>query len=93
MHSASIRCIRWSVALFIVGALFMMYSGSVVFWVYEWLGVNGELGAHLLSFIVTVVNSTVFPLGAVLIGAVVVIETLRVRNDAIASAEGDLETE
>lgn len=93
MHSTSIRCIWWSIILFVVGTLSLEWAGHLVFWVSEWLGPNGLLGAYSVSFAVTLVRSVVFPVGAALIGAVVVIETLRVRNAATAPGEGDLETE
>ncbi len=55
----------------------MVYVPRIVVGASEHLGINGALGVDLIDLVLTTARWTAYPIGAALIGAVIVIETLR----------------
>jgi hypothetical protein len=76
MHPVAKRCLWWAAALVIVGALFILYGPTIIYRASEYLGRNGRLGFYPIALIAQMITSFAMPLGAALVGAAVVIQTL-----------------
>lgn len=89
MHPTVTRCVQWAAGLWVLGALVLIYGSPAYLWFTELMGANAEVGLGLVNIVLTVVRSAIFPMGAVLIGAAVVIQTLTggVRGDEYRKAK------
>ncbi|SDB84858.1 hypothetical protein SAMN05216410_0425 [Sanguibacter gelidistatuariae] len=76
MNPAAKKCIRWSIGLFVVGALLLVYLPDIYMAINNRTGPNAELGLGFLTVALTLVQWTLMPVGASLIGAAVVIQVL-----------------
>ena len=76
MHPASKKCLRWSVGLFVLGTLTMVYLPEVYRAIARVAGSNADIGLTSLNLVFTFVQMTVFPTGAALLGSAVVIQVL-----------------
>lgn len=76
MHPTAKKCLQWAVVLFIVGVVVLVYGTDVYVRLAEVAGANADAGLHVVDILLTLVRSTAFPLGAALIGAAIVIQTL-----------------
>ncbi len=76
MHPVAVTCVKWAVGLFVVGALAMAFGTEVFFRIADYAGANAEAGVRLMDLLITLVRWTTMPLGASLVGAAVVIQTL-----------------
>jgi hypothetical protein len=76
VHPTAKRCIAWAVGCLLGGAVLLAYGPNVYASVARVAGANAEAGLGLLNLALTLVDNLLFPLGAVLIGAAVVIQTL-----------------
>ena len=73
--------ILWSIGLFVVGAVLMVYVPDIYVAVSDRAGPNADIGLGLLDVFMTLVRWTLMPVGASLVGAAVVIQTLSTRHD------------
>lgn len=76
MHPVAVKCIRWAVGLFVVGALTSTYGSDILYRLSEYAGINASAGLSVVSIVVILMQWTLMPLGASLVGAAVVIQTL-----------------
>lgn len=76
MNSTSEKCIAWAIGLFIIGTLIMIFSPAIITAASSHYGINQPLPTYIISFLTTIVRLGAFPIGAALIGAAVVIQTL-----------------
>lgn len=76
MNPAAKKCIQWSIGLFVVGTLLLVYLPDIYQAIAGRAGANAEVGLEGLTIALTLVNSTVMPVGAALVGAAVVIQAL-----------------
>ncbi len=68
MHSTAKTCVRWAVALFVSGAIVLVYGTDLYAGLADVAGANAAAGLDVVNIVLTVVRSTAFPLGAVLSG-------------------------
>jgi hypothetical protein len=83
VHSTAKTCVRWAVALFLSGAIVLVYGADPYAGLAGVAGANAAAGLDVVNILLTVVRSTAFPLGAVLVGAAIVIQTLAPRNESL----------
>lgn len=76
MHPAAKKCVQWSIGLFVLGAVLMVYLPDLYAAITKVAGANAEVGLNLLDLAFQLVRSTVMPVGAALVGAAVVIQAL-----------------
>lgn len=76
MHPVAVKCIKWAVGLFVVGALINLYAAEVLWRLSEYAGVNAAPGLRLLDAVLGIMRFTLMPVGGSLVGAAVVIQTL-----------------
>ena len=69
MHSTAKKCVQWAVALFVSGAILLVYGTDLYLGLAGVAGANAEAGLGVVNILLTLVRSTAFPIGAVLIGA------------------------
>ena len=89
MHSTAKKCVQWAVALFISGAILLVYGTDLYVGLAHVAGANAEAGLGVVNILLTLIRSTAFPLGAVLIGAAIVIQTLAPRDKSLAHERSD----
>lgn len=89
MHSTAKKCVEWAVALFIAGALLLVYGTDLYAGLADVAGANAQAGLDVVNILLTLIRSTAFPLGAVLIGAAIVIRTLSPRDESLAHERSD----
>ncbi len=80
MHSTAKKCVQWAVALLISGAVVLVYGTDLYVGLADLAGANAAAGLDVVNILLTLVRSTAFPMGAVLIGAAIVIQTLAPRD-------------
>ena len=80
MHPTAKQCVQWAVALLIAGAVALVYGPDLYAGLADRAGANAAAGLDVVNILLTLVRSTAFPMGAVLIGAAVVIQTLAPRD-------------
>lgn len=76
MHPTAQKCILWSVGLFVVGAVLMIYLSDIYLAITKAAGANADAGIEVLNIVLQLLRSIVMPIGAALVGAAVVIQTL-----------------
>ncbi len=76
MHPTARRCFQWAAACLVVGAVLLAYGANWFASVSTALGANAQVGVGLLNIALTLVSSLMFPLGAALISAGIVIRAL-----------------
>ena len=76
MHPTAKRCVQWAVVLLVLGAVVLIYGTQAYVGLADVAGANAQVGLDAINIILTMVRSAIFPMGAVLIGAAVVIQTL-----------------
>lgn len=86
MHPVSKKCIRWAVALLIVGAVLMVlvpllgaFAGS--------LGSNPA--SAVVSVLLSLLQTTAIPVGASLLGAAIVIQVLAPARQTAAAIDSE----
>ena len=89
MHSTAKKCVQWAVALFISGVILLVYGTDLYVGLAQVAGANAEAGLGVVNTLLTLIRSTAFPLGAVLIGAAIVIQTLAPRDESLAHERSD----
>ena len=88
MHPTARTCIGWAVALVVLGAVVvtiaprLLVSASAA-------GSPGAAGVAVLDVVLTLVRGAVFPLGAALVGAAVVIQTLTTEQPSVRNRQHD----
>ena len=88
MRSATKKCLGWGIAAFVAGTVFLAVSPDV-FYLVSSSGVYGFdlFNAWGLQFLTSFVSRTLFPLGAALIGAAIVIEVVLRELKPLGSAD------
>lgn len=81
MHPTARRCIGWAVALITAGAVLLVFVPQIYVAIANLAGANAEAGVALVDVVLTIVRWTMIPVGASLIGAAVVIQTLAPQED------------
>jgi len=76
VHATAKKCVQWSIALFLVGALLMVFGPRIFVQLSDLAGANAAVGLDLADVTLTLVRLTTMPVGAALIGAAVVIQVL-----------------
>jgi len=76
VHQTAKRCVQWAVGLWVLGAVVVIYGTQAYVALAEAVGSGAEAGLDALNVVLTIARSALFPTGAVLIGAAVVIQTL-----------------
>lgn len=76
MHQTAKRCVQWAVGLWVLGAVVLIYGAQAYVWLADEVGSDAQAGLDAVDIVLTIARSALFPLGAVLIGAAVVIQTL-----------------
>lgn len=76
MHPTAKKCLQWAVAPLILGGLVTIYGTQAYVGLSDLAGANAQVGLDAINIVLTVVRSAVFSVGAALVGAAVVIQTL-----------------
>ena len=76
MNSTAKKCIYWAIGLWIAGAVLLIYMPDIYLAVADRAGANAEFGLRGLNIALVLVNSTLIPVGAALVGAAVVIQVM-----------------
>lgn len=76
MHSTAHKCLTWSIGLFVLGTLVMVWGSDAYIALANRAGANAQAGLVIMDHVFTFTRNAVFPLGAALLGAAVVIQTL-----------------
>lgn len=90
MHSTAKKCVIWAVCLFVLGGLALAWTTDLYLLIANRMGANAQVGVAVLTTVLNGVRWALFPTGAALIGAAVVIQALSPdRTRAAATASGD----
>lgn len=76
MHSTAKKCVIWAVCLFVLGGLALAWTTDLYLLIADRMGANAEVGVAVLTTVLNGVRWALFPTGAALIGAAVVIQAL-----------------
>ena len=76
MHPTAKSCITWAVGLFVVGTILVVWLPDLYMAVANRAGVTAQIGLDVLITVLDLVQRVAFPLGAALVGAAVVVQTL-----------------
>ena len=76
MYPTAKKCVIWAVCLFVFGALAMAWSTDLYLLIADRMGANAQVGVAVLTTVLTGLRWSLFPTGAALIGAAVVIQAL-----------------
>jgi len=76
MHPTAKKCVIWAVCLIVVGALALAWTTDLYMLIADRMGPNAEVGLAVLTTVLQGVRWSLFPTGAALIGAAVVIQAL-----------------
>src|SRR5699024_10433501 len=76
MHPTAKKCVIWAVCLFVLGALALAWATDLYVAIVERMGANAEVGVAVLTTVLHGVRWALFPTGAALVGAAVVIQAL-----------------
>ena len=76
MHPAAKKCVEWSIGLFVLGTLAMVYLPDLFRAVARVAGANADVGLRGLNLAFTFVQMSFFPVAAALVGSAVVIQVL-----------------
>jgi hypothetical protein len=89
VHSTAKKCVQWAVALFVSGAILLVSGPDLYVGLARVAGANAEAGLGVVNILLALLRSTAFPLGAVLIGAAIVIQTLAPPDESLAHERSD----
>ncbi|PVU82747.1 hypothetical protein DDP54_06665 [Cellulomonas sp. WB94] len=89
MHSTAKKCVQWAVALFVSGVILSVYGTDLYMALARVAGANAETGLGAVTILLNLVRSTAFPLGAVLIGTAIVVQTLAPHDEPLAHEPSD----
>jgi len=89
MHPVAVKCIKWAVGLFIFGGLTAAYGGNFLVWLSEYTGATAIIGFSFMNVVIGILRWTLMPLGASLVGAAVVIQTLAPHVSGVEGSERD----
>jgi len=89
MHPVAVKCIKWAVGLFIFGGLMSAYGFNFLVWLSEYTGATAIAGFTFVNVVFGILQWTLMPLGASLVGAAVVIQTLAPHMREAESSEVD----
>jgi hypothetical protein len=81
MHPTAKRCVQWAAAAVVAGAIVLAYGPNMYVALADGAGANADVGLGLVQIVLTLVRELMFPLGAALIGAAIVIQTLAPGGD------------
>ena len=90
MHPVAVKCIKWSVGLFIFGGLMSAYGVSVLVWLSEYTGATASAGFTFVNVVFGILQWMLMPLGGALVGAAVVIQTLAPHMREAEASEVDV---
>lgn len=76
MHPTAKKCVIWAVCLFVLGGLALAWTTDLYMLISDRMGRNAQVGSAVLSTVLAGVQWSLFPTGAALIGASVVIQAL-----------------
>lgn len=76
MHPAAKKCIQWSIGLFVVGSVLLVYIPEIFLVISKRAGANAAIGLDFMDVTLELVRWTFMPVGASLVGAAVVIQAL-----------------
>ena len=76
MHPVAKRCVTSGVLLLVAGSVLVIYIPDLYNAIAGVAGSNAQIGLGLINIVLTVIRASVMPLGAALIAAAVVIQTL-----------------
>lgn len=80
MNHTAKRCVQWAVGLWVLGALALVYGTQAYLGLADLAGANAEAGLDAVNIVLTILRSALFPTGAALIGAAVVVQALAGRG-------------
>ncbi len=93
MHPVAVKCIKWAVGLFLVGALTSTYGADAMVRLSDYAGANATVGLTILNVVLTIMIWAMMPLAGSLVGAAVVIQTLAPYVRAIDDEDEDEDEE
>jgi multisubunit Na+/H+ antiporter MnhG subunit len=76
LHPVAKKCVIYGVLLLVVGAVLLIYIPDVYNAIVNAAGSNAQPGLDFINILLQVIRSSFMPVGAALIGAAVVIQTL-----------------
>lgn len=79
MDPTARRCVGWAVACLVIGSLVVAIFPPVLMWLATSAGQPGQVLLTVVEPVVAILRWSLFPLGAALIGAAVVIQWLATR--------------
>lgn len=88
MHPTARTCIGWAAALVVLGAV-VVAVGPRLLVAASQAGTPSAAGVVVLDVVLTLVRGAVFPLGAALVGAAVVIQTLTTEQPYVRNRQHD----
>lgn len=80
MNHAAKRCVQWAIGLWVLGALVLIYGAQVFVGLTDLAGANAATGLDVVNIVLTILRSALFPTGAALVGAAVVVQALTGRG-------------
>jgi hypothetical protein len=89
MHPVAVTCIRWAVGLLILGSLATAFGQELFVRIADYAGANAAPGVWTVNVIITTLRWVTLPLGASLVGAAVVIQTLAPHVSGVEGNERD----
>ena len=90
MHSTAKKCVQCAAALLVSGVLLSVYGTDLYMSLTQVAGANAETGLGVVTVLLNLVRSTAFPLGAVLIGTAIVVQTLAPRDGSLTHEPSDV---
>jgi multisubunit Na+/H+ antiporter MnhG subunit len=76
LHPVAKKCVAYGVLLLVVGAVLIIYIPDLYNAIANTAGSNAQAGLDVVNVVLQVIRSGFMPVGAALIGAAVVIQTL-----------------
>lgn len=76
MHPTARRCVIWAVVLLVAGAVLHTTIPDLYAALVDAAGPNAEIGMRAVDVVLTLVRWALFPMGAALVGAAVVVQAL-----------------
>lgn len=76
MNKTVRKCVVWAGGLFLLGAIAIVWLPSLYAAIADHSGPTAQAGLNVLDVLLTLIRSSLFPIGAALVGAAVVIQAL-----------------
>jgi hypothetical protein len=89
VHPTARKCVQWAVVSAVVGAVLLVHGAEMLVALAELAGANAETGLAVVTVVLTLVSSLVFPMAAALVGAAVVVQALAPRGGHRGPADPD----